>query len=166
MNSPRFLVLALCAGFFVLLTSRALPAVVASHFDGAGVANGFMSRHFYTWFMLAFVVGLPILLVYVPSFVLRNQRTQFNLPNRDYWLAPERRQETVEFLCRHTSRFGVLLSLLLCYVHWLVIQANAQIPPKLSSSWFIGGLAVFVVLCIALIGALLGRFRKVPREGA
>lgn len=151
---------------FVLLTSRDLPPVVASQFDGAGAASGFMTREFYTWLMFALVVGMPLLLVYLPAFVFASPRAKINVPNREYWLAPQRRQETVGFLCQHIARFATLLLLLLCYVHWLVIQANAQVPPKLSSPWFIGGLVVFVILSITWAGALLGRFRKVPREGA
>jgi uncharacterized membrane protein len=167
MNSPRFsptfLAPPLGAALFVALTSRDLPQLVASHFDGAGAANGFMTRDFYTWFMLGFVVGMPLLLVYLPAFVFSSPKARINVPNRQYWLAPERRQETVDFLCQHLARFGTLLLLLLCYVHWLVIQTNTRVPPKLSSPLFIGGLVVFVILSIIWAGVLLGRFRKVPR---
>lgn len=163
--SPRFLAMALGAALFVLLTSRNLPPVVASHFDGAGAANGFMTREFYTWFMLAFVVGMPLLLVYLPAFALASPHARINLPNREYWLAPQRRQATVAFLCQHLARFGTLLLLLLCYLHWLVIQANAQVPPQLSSTWLVGGLVGFLISGVTWAGVLFGRFRKVPREG-
>jgi hypothetical protein len=170
MNTPRpslrFLALPTAAALFVLLSSRNLPPVVASHFDGSGAANGFMGRELYTWFMLAFVVGMPLLLVYLPAFIFSSPRTKINVPNREYWLAPERRQKTVQFLCRHMERFAALFLLLFCYAHWLVIQANAQVPPKLSSPWFVAGLLVFVVLSIIWAGVFLGRHRKVPREGA
>ena len=159
---PASFLIPLAATAYVVLTSRALPPVVASHFDGGGAANGFMSRQFYIWFMLAFVVGIPLLLVVLPNLALRHTRIPFNLPNRDFWLAPDRRQETVEFLCRHNARFGILLTVFLCYVHWLVIRANAVAPPTLSSAMFIVGLTVFALLSIAWLGALLGRFRKVP----
>jgi hypothetical protein len=165
-SSLRFLAPPLGAALFVLLTSRGLPPVVASHFDGSGAANGFMTREYYTLLMLALVVGMPLLLVYLPAFAFSGPEAKINVPNRDYWLAPERRQATVCFLRRHIARFGTLLLLLLCYVHWLVVQANAQVPPRLSSPWFMGGLIVFVVLSIIWAAVLRGRFRKVPREGA
>ncbi|HEX5737882.1 MAG TPA: hypothetical protein VFY22_05180 [Hydrogenophaga sp.] len=164
--SLRFLAPPLGAAVFVLLTSRDLPPIVASHFDGTGAANGFMSSEFYTWFMLAFVVGLPLLLTYLPAFVFNRSSARFNLPNEAYWLAPERRQETVSFLCRHMARFGMLLALLFCYSHWLVVQANVQVPPRLSTPWFMGGLIVFVLSIILWAGVLLGRFLRVPRSVA
>ena len=156
------LLIAVLAAVFVWLTSRGLPSVVASHFDAAGVANGFMTRNFYAWFMLAFVVGLPLLLSLLPNLVFRSEKIRINLPNREYWLAPERRRETHDFLCRHNSRFGVLLTLFLCYVHWLVLRANAVAPPRLPSMPFIIGLALFGVLSVVWVAALLVRFRKVP----
>lgn len=165
-DSLRYLAVPLAASVFVLLSSRELPPVVASHFDGSGAANGFMSRDFYTWFMLAFVVGLPLLLAYLPAFAFRRPAARINLPNATYWLAPERRQETIDFICRHLARFGILLVLLLCYSHWLVIEANLQVPPKLSSPRFNGGLLLFVTLSLVWAGILLGRFFRVPREDA
>ena len=165
-SSLHFLALVCAAALFVWITSPTLPPIVASHFDGAGTADGFMTRQFYTWFMLAFVVGLPLVLVYLPTCLLRSPRARINVPNREHWLAPERKEDTIEFLCRHMTRFGLLLLLFLCYVHWLVIDAHGQVPPRLSSPWFIGGLVGFVVLSIAWAGALLVRFRRMPSKGA
>src|SRR5689334_11841268 len=139
------IVLALSAGAFVWVTSLRLPAVVASHFDGSGMANGFMSRSLYVWFMLAFTVGLPLLLAFLPSLFFERPSLRFNLPHRDYWLAPERRAETVAFLCQHNARFAMLLMLFLCYVHWLVVRANGATPPRLFAPPFIAGLALFGV---------------------
>jgi hypothetical protein len=124
-----------------------------------------MTRRFYTWFMLALVVGVPLLLVYLPGFALRNPRARLNIRNPEYWLSPERRQGTVDYFCRHMERLGALVMALLCYIHWLVIQANAQTPPTLSSPWFIGGLVAFTILSLLWAAALVGRFREVPREG-
>lgn len=162
---PLFLALVLAAVVYVLLTSRGLPPVVASQFDGAGAANGFMRRGFYIGFMLAFVAGLPLLVVGLSTFLFRRPHARLGIPNQAYWSAPDRRQETVDFLCQHMARFGSLLMLLLCFSHGLVVRANAQLPPKLSSAWFIGGLIVFLVLTLVWAGALLVRFRKMPREG-
>jgi len=163
-NSSLSLVLALAAAAYVVLTGLTLPPVVASHFDGSGAANGFMSRRFYIWFMLTFVAVLPLLLVLLPNLIVRYTRVRLNLPNRDFWLAPERRQESVAFLCRHHARFGMLLTIFLCYVHWLVVRANAVAPPRLSSGMLIAGLVVLALLSVAWLGVLLGRFRQIPRK--
>lgn len=161
-SSALFLILLAGAAAFVWLTSRFLPEVVASHFGASGVANGFMPRALYLRFTLVLVVALPLAVVFLPTLALSHPKARINVPNREYWLAPERRAETIAFLRRHMRRFGSMLVVFLCYVHWLVTRANDVIPPTLSSAWLIGGLVVFVGSLIAWTVVLLGRFRNVP----
>ena len=154
-----FLVLA-GAALFVTQTGQTLPDIVATHFGASGAANGFMTRSFYVRFMLVFVVLLPLSLSFLINRVLRLPNTRVNIPNREYWLAPERRAGTVELLRRHMRFFGVLLVAFLCYVHWLVVQANRVAPPTLDSSRFTGGLAAFMVALISWIVVLRRNFRR------
>jgi hypothetical protein len=113
--------------------------------------------------MLLFVVVLPLVLVFVPSVSLNNQKAGIRLPNREYWLAPERRAETVEFLRQHMARFGSMLVVFLCYIHWLVVRANTLVPPSMPAPWTIGGIGVFALYALIWASALLRRFRNVPR---
>ena len=55
---------------FILTTVGVLPEYIASHFNGVGIPNGFMSHKGYTVFMLAFTVGIPSLILSSISFVL------------------------------------------------------------------------------------------------
>jgi len=148
---------------FVWVTSLALPEVAASHFGGSGAANGFMSRAYYVRFMLLFVVVLPLVLVFVPSVSLSNPKADIRLPNKEYWLAPERQAETTEFLRQHMARFGSMLVVLLCYIHWLVVRANTVSPPNMPTPWAIGGIGVFVACALVWSSALFRRFRNVPQ---
>lgn len=161
---PRpFLLLIACAAAFLWLTSQSLPEVVGSHFDASGAADGFMPRRLYVGFMLVVVVVLPLLLVIVQSFVLGSPGARINLPNREYWLAPERRTETLDFLRQHLAHFGSMLVVFLCYAHWLVVRANAVTPPQLAAFWFVGGICVFLASALLWVRTLLGHFRNVPR---
>jgi uncharacterized membrane protein len=56
---------------FILSTVGTLPKTIASHFNSAGIPNGFMSHEEYTLFMLGFVVGIPILTMGIISVALR-----------------------------------------------------------------------------------------------
>ncbi|MDA8140963.1 MAG: hypothetical protein M0036_20130 [Desulfobacteraceae bacterium] len=152
-----------CGGAFIWLTSKDLPPLVASHFGGSGFANGFMPHTVYVGFMLAFVIGLPVVAVALTWLVLGNPKARINVPNRDYWLAPERRAETVSHLRTSLLWFGVLLLSFLCYAHWQVVLANGRQPAKLANSWFIGGLVVFLALMLLWLKALLGHFRQIPK---
>jgi uncharacterized membrane protein len=155
-----FVLFVACAAAFVCLTSVSLPALVASHFGGSGAANGFMPHDFYVRFMLAFVIGLPALLVGLTWFVIASPKARINLPNKDYWLAPERRAETVAFLRSGILWFGTMLVVFLCYAHWLVVLANQAQPPRLANSWFIGGLVVFFAVLFIWLKVFLGHFRQ------
>ena len=157
-----FLLLVAGAAGFVWMTSDSLPAVVASHFGASGTAGAFMPREAYVRFMLVFVVGLPLFIVGLTSLTLGSPRARINVPHRDYWLAPERREETISFLRLHMVRFGAMLVVFLCFVHWLVVRANESQPVRLENRWFIGGLVVFVVFALAWAKALFSRFRRVP----
>lgn len=119
-----------------------------------------MPRGFYVCFMLGFVIGLPALMVGITWFSIASPKARINLPKKDYWLAPERRAETVEFLRSGILWFGTLLVAFLCYVHWLVVLANKVQPARLANSWFIGGLVVFLVTLLIWLKVFLGHFRQ------
>lgn len=155
--------LVVCAALFIWFTSDSLPATVASHFGASGMANGFMPRAFYVRFMLTLTVLLPLGLTSLTNLTLRISETRLNLPNREYWLAPERRDETVEYLRQQNVRFGYMLAVFLCYVHWLVLRANAVTPPTLSTPGIVAGLIVFAVSVIFWSINFIGHFRNVPR---
>jgi uncharacterized membrane protein len=157
-----FLLVLVAAGAFVWLTSVDLPPVVASHFGPGGAANGFMDKNTYTVLMLALVVGVPALVASSAQLVRVLPPQLINLPNRQYWLAPERRAATLEALASLTLRFAVALAVFLCFVHWLVIRANAVQPPRLPETWLFVGLAVFGAATLAWLVMLFRRFRRVP----
>lgn len=162
-RSPlRFALLLGCAALFIGLTSYSLPDTVASHFEADGFANGFMRRAMYIRFTLAFAIGLPLLLGAVSYFAFGASNARINLPNREYWLAPERRDQTVSYLRVHLARFNSVLVVFLCYVHWLVVRANQVQPPHMSTPAMLTALAAFAVYAIFWTRFFLRRFRNAP----
>ena len=91
---PWFLLALAAAAIFIRLSGQQLPETMASHFDATGNANGFMARDTYLNFITLVAVGSPLLIVAVQALVL-SQVARINIPNRDYWLAPERRAATL-----------------------------------------------------------------------
>jgi uncharacterized membrane protein len=133
--------------------------MVASHFDAAGQANAFMSRSGYTRFVLCLVLGLPLVVVAILTAVY-SRAADLKLPNRDYWLAPQRIDRTRAFLVAHGVWFGSLLVVLACLVHWLELVANRAQPPHLSSSMFAAVMIAFLLATAAWIAALMVAFRR------
>lgn len=161
-----FLVVLGGAAAFVWLTGRGLPELVASHFGASGAANGFMPRAAYLRFMLVLVVVPPAAVVVLPALLLNRSNARINLPHREYWLASDRRAETITFLREQMANQGTLLAAFLAYVHGLVVCANAAVPPGLPglpAPWFVGGLVVFVAAQVGWTGWLLRHFYRVPR---
>ena len=156
-----FALMLLFAMLYITQTTAQLPPMVASHFDIAGYPNAFMTRGAYTRFILGFAAGLPIAIVTLLTVVYARAR-DFKLPNRDYWLAPDRIAGTRTFLIAHGVWFGSLLISMVCFVHYLELQANRHMPPQLSNQLVSIGLLVFFVITAAWIIALLRAFR-VPR---
>jgi uncharacterized membrane protein len=154
-----FVLLLLFAILFVTGTASELPPTVASHFDAAGQPNAFMSRSGYVRFMLCLAVGLPVIVVVILRSVY-SRATDLKLPNREYWLAPERLDRTRAFLVAHGVWFGSLMVTLTCFVHWLELGANRQQPPHLSSQSFAAVLIAFLIATLAWIAALMFAFRR------
>ncbi len=159
-----FIGLMLFAVTFVLRTESLLPSLVASHFDAAGHPNAFMTHGGYVRFVLALAVGLPLLMVMLLAAVYSNA-ADMKLPNRDYWLAPQRIQETRAFLIAHAAWFGSLLVAFACFVHCQELLANRRQPPLLSSQAFVGGLAIFLLATAVWVGVFLFALRR-PAQGS
>lgn len=147
---------------FVWLTSLSLPEIVASHFASSGQADGFMPRIIYVRFMVAMVVLAPFLLAYLPSLTLNSPGARINLPNREYWLSPERREETVNKLCRSMKGAALFMAVFLSYVHWLVVKANAISPPLLSTPSIITAIVMLIIFMLCGAWWLIKPFRTIP----
>lgn len=156
-----FVLLLVFAGVFLTRSSASLPLLVGSHYDAAGFPNAFMSRGGYVRFVLCLGIGLPVALVTLLTLVY-SRASDFKLPNRDYWLAPERIQRTRARLVTHGVWFGSLLVIMVCFVHWLVLGASRRMPPQLSNTSIEAGLLVFALISGGWIMALLMVFRR-PR---
>lgn len=147
-NALPFLVLVLvCLGYvvFIAATMSLLPERVAMHFGLGGRADNWMSRNgavvFFVgmgWGMAGLFVVLGLVMNWMPNWT-------FNLPNRDYWLAPERRAETVAFLSRQLIWLGCPMILFLCGIYWLTILANRATPAQLPMNLFLLLLAGFLM---------------------
>ena len=144
----------------IALTADQLPARVASHFGPSGYANAFVTREAYLAVAIGIVVLVPALVALVVAASVRHFPRLLNLPNRDYWLAPERRDETALFLAAHTAWLAVLFALFALGIHLLVIRANRAVPPQLETGPFLATLLAFTIVLVVWIGALARRFQR------
>lgn len=160
MNLPIVIAASALGALFVWLTGDLLPATMVSGFDGAGMPRGRTSRESYLTLMILVVAGLPVFMALVTK--LAGSFGLVNVPHRDYWMAPERRAESMKFLDERMAWLAVGMAVFLCFVHWLVIRAHRVDPPHLDPVWMWAGLAVFLAWTAAWTGTLFRRFHS-PR---
>jgi uncharacterized membrane protein len=83
-----------------------LPAQLASHFDARGLPNGWSSKSAYFALQAFIVLVLTLCFAVLPSLLERAPARLLNLPNKDYWLAPERRAATMARVASALTWFG------------------------------------------------------------
>ena len=153
------------AVLFMLATAGALPDTVASHFNSGGAPNRFMSDQSYLLLMLALVVLVPLLLGWLGRWLQQIPDELINLPNKAYWLAPERRAQTLGYLANWLQWSACVLVLLFCYLHWLVLDSQQQNPIQLNTQLMTVGLVGYLGTMSVAVIALLYKFLRVPNSG-
>ncbi len=139
-----------------------LPERVATHFNAHGEPNGWMSRSTNQTFMLVFGLVFPLLIVLLSYATRFMPRGPVNIPHRDYWLAPERRRETSNYLVRGSLWLACLAVCFVIGLQFAIVQANKQNPPHSSLSLIWGIVVPFLAGTIIWVVVLIRRFRQVP----
>jgi uncharacterized membrane protein len=141
------------------------PAQMAAHFNVQGNPDRFVTKEQFFGFQLqtALVVILTSILPQVLFLILPPER--INMPNREYWLAPERRAKTVDRLSSFGAvLFGVILLVIQAGFE-LSVSANLQTPIFFQAQQML----MIMVASFLLIGLLLfwltRSFRLPPSEG-
>jgi uncharacterized membrane protein len=124
--------------------STRVPDILATHFGGRGQPNGWQTHSAFFVTELFVVVlaagigfGVPTLLGKIPVSLV-------NLPNKDYWFAPERRETTLALTRASFAWFGCALLAFLIFVNELVFRANLQTPSRLNTTAFVAALFAFL----------------------
>jgi uncharacterized membrane protein len=147
--------------YFSFLYSQ-LPDPMASHFNASGAATAWMPKS--GFFILIVVVtlaaGVPIYLV--PRSMAKLPNDKINLANKEYWLAPRRRDATIEYMGIQMGWFGcALLALLFCALY-NAVAANLRPVHHFNSGSFYIALGAFFVFTLFWLGRLLSHFARVP----
>jgi uncharacterized membrane protein len=108
------------------LAYDALPARMATHFDLAGTPNGFQLKASFAWISVLLCVFMCALFALLPSIMARVPVRLFNMPNKDYWLAPERRADTLARMSALTDWLGFATVGLLVVLFELIIRCNLE----------------------------------------
>ena len=120
-----------------------------SHFDAAGTPNGWMSKDMFFIFYGILFLLMTVFAIGLPRFIERLPSSLINLPNKEYWLSPERRGATMEALRSQLTWFGLSVLAIIVIIMQVAIIANISPDQKFSSG------IIFIVFGIFLAGTLI-----------
>jgi uncharacterized membrane protein len=164
MRRARVLLLGLVvvALFEVARQWNLAPGVVPSHFDAAGRPNAWSSRNEFFALQFAVTLGIAALFIGIPWLLKFTPASLINLPNKSYWLAPGRREETMDRLASYFDVFASATVLLLMVVFELASQASRGGAPTMN--FFLPALVSYLVFSVVWTVALIRIFANVPDE--
>ena len=116
-----------------------------------------MSRSAYLQFISIFGSLVPLMIIVIFRSLPVNL---INVPNRDFWFAPERCAQSHDYLFRQSFRFAGLMVGLFTGVHLAIIQANGQPDARLSLPVLLGVLGVFLIGILAWAANLFRHFSR------
>ena len=137
-----------------------LPDRVAHHFGASGRPDAWSSKmHFLIFYVVTVAVtaatflGVGLAMPKIPNSLI-------NLPNKDYWLAPGRRRQTLDYMFPQLLWFGSLTMILLLDMFHQAFQLHLGKATRLNHFWISMGcyLVATTVWCIAI-------YRKFNKKG-
>ncbi len=150
------LVIGLISQFFYY---NYLPEVVADHFGSKGHPNGWMTRANYVFFTSFILIFNSVLFLSMGAIFRKVPTSIISFPYKDYWLAPERKEEGIERMTKWTDFFGIVVNLFLFITFYLVFRANCVEPPQLNNPVFLFFLCLFFIILVGWLIALYVFFR-------
>jgi len=139
-----------------------LPAQVAHHFGASGQPDAwgskmqFLIMHVVTIsFMAAIFLGCGIVLTKIPN-------SMINLPNKDYWLASERREQSLVYIQTRLLWLGSFLMMFLLDLAHQSFQVHLGTATKLNHAWF--SVTLFLTFSAVWCVAIYMKFRKIESE--
>jgi hypothetical protein len=139
-----------------------LPPRVATHFGLHGEPNGWQTHAEYLRFTLIFAAVVPAFVLGAFSLIRVGDGALMNIPHKKYWLAPERRAETIAFVQRQGAWFASLLIVFFAAIHHFIVMANARSPARLppNSPFWAAGILIAVVALVVPVSFIRHFHRK------
>lgn len=120
---PMFMVAWVLSVVVLVATAMAMPEMVGIKFNAQGVASAALPKWAYMVSASISVLGLPTLVALVPPMLVFRESRWAWVPNKGFWLSPERRDAAAHMLAGQLQELGCMLMAFQLFHHWLVVQA-------------------------------------------
>ena len=159
-NIQRLILFAL-VGVFVAQLIFYYPNLgeyVSTHFDVFGRPNGFMRKNTFVIFEFALLALILAETLLIPVMIEKLPPRLLNLPNRDFWLAEDRRASTYDSIRTFFELLGIVMVAFFTVVNQMVFRANV-LRENLPTWLFLAVVAAFVAFVIGWVIKLARSFR-------
>jgi len=162
---PKVLFILLVAGAAVHFSRYypQLPDVVESHFGSRGNPNGWQTKQIFFAFFVGVTVINTVFTFGIPALIRALPPQLFNLPNKRYWLAGERREASLDFISGWFSWYGCAMFLLQWYAFDFAIQANLRPDRVEHPERLLYVIVAFLVFTIVWIARMVLHFPRPPQ---
>ena len=142
--------------------ANAMPGVMATHFGASGSANGWQTKGQF-FFLEIVMLGVCLFIAFgVPAIIAAAPPNLVNLPNKEFWLAPVRRDHTLAVFRIQLAWFACALLTFLIVVNQLVFNANQSVPRHLNGAQFTMAMFAFLGFVAIWTLRLIGYFSRTP----
>jgi len=143
----------------VIALGMRLPDPVATHFGISGAPDSWMPRRALLALMATLVSVVPLSIWLGAMWAAATGNA--NIPNADFWLAPERQESTSHYLVGYAMVLAVVTALFLGYNFLLLWLANAHgaVAARLHMPLFLAGLCAYMLFTTGSLVVLVLRFR-------
>jgi uncharacterized membrane protein len=141
-----------------------LPGLVASHFNAAGLADGWMPRAHFLKIEILLSLGVAAGFAVLALIVAGVPDALINLPHRAYWFALVRREETRRCLSGMVLSSGCGTLAFLLFLHQRVHHANLDGTHQLTPSFGVVLTVALVLIAGPLVRPLVRFSRRPPPD--
>lgn len=121
-----------------------MPTRIASHFNISNSPDSWMQKDNFLFFHFGLIFFFTLVFSGTAWLIRKLPYSLINLPNKEYWLHPSRKDYTYQVLESLIYYIGVLCVLLFILIFYMVYKANTDGSNRLSSySWLL--ILAFVV---------------------
>jgi len=141
-----------------------MPQRMAAHFAADGHVNGWQPRE--SFFLLAVLMNAlsAVITFFAPWQIASTPNARINLPNRDYWLAPERREATMRYIASTMAWFGCGALFVLISGTFLALRANLAPDHRFNSEGMLTVIGAFLLSLMFLMVSFVRHFQSVTPQ--
>lgn len=135
MNSKKILLLTCFLGillsFIYYLYS---PDTVPTHFNTQGIPDSWIDKNSNLILWVGMYLVMTALFSLIPLIIRKTPLKYINLPNKQYWLAPEKKDNTIQNVSDMLFQFGAVLNIFFIVLRFIVFRAVSYREYKLNTT--------------------------------